>query len=458
MSKGKKAKLTAIEAKHRQLKLENIALDRMLPHPDNARTHSRQQIRLLGRSIRKHGPMRPILLDTSNQIIAGHGICAAAKLEGMTHFPAIRVDDLTPAQVRAYSILDNRLAEKSQWDKKKLTNELKFLSEAGFSIDDLGFEVAEVDILVSEIAEQDEAGDDDLPACPSGKPVSKLGDCWVLGQHRLVCADALNLNSYATLLGNECAEFVFTDPPYNVKIGGHVSGKGRIRHREFAMASGEQSSEEFASFLAKIFALATQHSIPGAIQQYCMDWRHVHEISLAGRRTYGDNLLNICVWRKTNAGMGSFYRSQHELIFVFRNGNQPHINNIELGRHGRSRSNVWDYAGVNTFKTGRADELKMHPTVKPVGLVADAIKDCSSRGGIVLDPFCGSGTILVASEKTGRVARALEIDPIYVDVAVRRWEKYTGQFAIHESSGLTFGEIKETRDEEEGSLRQRGLK
>ena len=204
------------------------------------------------------------------------------------------------------------------------------------------------------------------------------------------------------------------------------------------------TSTQFTDFLARVFQQAGNHSIRGAIHQICMDWRHAREMLAAGDRVYHE-LLNICVWNKTNAGMGSLYRSQHELIFVWQNGKGPHTNNIELGRHGRTRSNVWTYAGVNTFKRARMDELAMHPTVKPVALVSDAIKDCSSRGDLILDPFAGSGTILIAAERTGRRARALEIDPHYVDVAIRRWQNYSGRLARHLDTCLMLDELEERR-------------
>jgi DNA modification methylase len=240
------------------------------------------------------------------------------------------------------------------------------------------------------------------------------------------------------------AEFVFTDPPYNVAIDGHVCGLGRVRHREFAMGCGEMSEAEFTAFLKAVFALLAENSVEGSIHQICMDWRHIWEMLGAGRTVYSE-LKNLCVWNKTNAGMGSFYRSKHELVFVWKSGTAPHTNNFELGQHGRHRSNVWDYAGVNTMRAGRLQELAMHPTVKPTALVADAIKDCSRRGGLVLDPFCGSGTILIAAERTGRNARALEIDPNYVDVAVRRWQSYTGKPAILAGPGETFETTEEQR-------------
>jgi hypothetical protein len=230
---------------------------------------------------------------------------------------------------------------------------------------------------------------------------------------------------------------MFADPPYNVPIDGHVSGLGSIKHREFAMASGEMTKDQFTEFLKTVFANASALSLDGAIHFVCMDWRHMSEVLSAGDSVYSE-LKNLCVWNKDNGGMGLFYRSKHELIFVFKVGSAAHVNTVELGRSGRYRTNVWDYAGVNTLRPGRLDDLAMHPTVKPVALVIDAIKDCSRRGDFVLDPFGGSGTTLVAAEKCGRAARVLEIDPGYVDVSIRRWQQLTGHKAINATTGKTF--------------------
>ena len=354
--------------------------------------------------------------------------------------PVLRIEHLNPDEIRAYIIADNRLAEKSGWDRALLAIELQGLSEIGFEIDAIGFEPAEFDILLEEADEAAGAdGPDDIVPVTEKLRVSKSGSLWICGNHRVFCGDARDGQHYGRVLDGEKASFVFTDPPYNVKIAGHVSSRG---HDEFAMASGEMSPDEFSAFLECVFRLMTTHSCDGSLHQICMDWRHIGEIISAGKNVFHE-LKNICVWCKTNAGMGSLYRSQHEFILVWLNGTGAHVNNVELGRHGRSRSNVWTYPGVNTFKRGRNDELRMHPTVKPVALVADAIKDCSLRGAVVLDPFLGSGTTLIAAEKTGRKARGLEIDPRYVDVTVRRWQAYTGKPALQADTGLTFEQVEE---------------
>jgi DNA modification methylase len=288
------------------------------------------------------------------------------------------------------------------------------------------------------------AADDHVPEAPTGPPISRLGDLWTLGQHRLLYGDARDPACYAQLLGGRTADLVFTDPPYNVHINGHVSGNGRVRHREFAMASGEMSEAEFTQFLSTTLGHAVNVSRDGALHFVCMDWRHVFELFSIGRALY-DDCLNLCVWNKDNGGMGSFYRSKHELVAVFKVGTAPHINNVELGRHGRNRTNVWDYAGVNTFKAGRLHELASHPTVKPVALVADVLRDASRRSDLVLDPFAGSGTTIIAAEKTGRKAYALEIDPTYADVIIQRLQSYTGKSARLAATGATFEELAEQR-------------
>jgi DNA modification methylase len=275
-----------------------------------------------------------------------------------------------------------------------------------------------------------------------GPSVAKPGDLWLLGEHRILCGDSLDPRSYERLLGGERAAMVFTDPPYNVPIEGHVSGLGAVKHREFSMASGEMSEAQFTDFLTRLCKLAAQHSDDGSLHYVFMDWRHLAELLAAGKAAYSE-LKNLCVWAKTNAGMGSLYRSQHELVAVFKNGKSSHHNNVQLGRFGRHRSNLWTYPGMTSIAraTDEGALLEMHPTVKPVRLVADAILDASARRDIVLDPFLGSGTTLIAAERVGRRARGIELDPAYVDVAIRRWQRDTGNTAVHADRQKTFDEL-----------------
>ena len=430
-----------------QMNIESVAVRELRPYANNARTHSKKQIRQIANSIKKFGFCNPVLMDDQKQVIAGHGRVEAAKLLGIDAVPAVRLSHLSDADKRAYILADNKLAEKAGWDREILAIELQGLIELDYEVELTGFETPEIDLILED--QRDAKGsasgpEDEIPARASGTVVSQTGDLWLLGEHRLICGDARETSSYAALLQGEKAQFVFTDPPYNVKIEGNVCGLGRIHHDEFAMASGEMSQAQFTEFLEQVFHQLANNSLDGSIHDVCMDWRHMSEMLAAGHKVYNE-LKNVCVWNKTNAGMGTFYRSKYELVFLWKLGSAAHINNFELGQHGRHRTNVWDYAGVNTLQASRRDELALHPTVKPVALVADAIKDCSSRGALVLDPFCGSGTVLIAAERTGRKARALEIDAHYVDVAIRRWQTYSGKSAVLAATNQTFEEVEEQR-------------
>jgi DNA modification methylase len=419
------------------------------PRTNNPRTHAKKQIQQIAASIKEFGFISPVLVDGADGIIAGHGRVEAAMLIGMSDVPAVCVDHLTPAQVRAYVLADNKLAENAGWDRALLALELQELSvDLNFDVTVTGFETAEIDLLIQDLNQGTSDEADEVPDVDRAEPpVSRPGDIWRIGNHVLLCGDALNNDNYAKLLGSKKAQMVFTDPPYNVAIAGNVSGLGKVKHREFAMASGEMSPDEFTKFLETAFIRFAQFSSDGSIHFICMDWRHIRELLDAGTKPYRE-LKNLCVWAKTNAGMGSLYRSQHELVFVFKNGSAPHINNVELGRFGRSRSNVWHFAGQNTFGGDRETELAMHPTVKPVALVADAILDCSKRDGMVLDAFAGSGTTLIAAEKTGRHGYGIEIDPYYVDTIIRRFEAVYSVKAKHTDSNLDFAAMSHRRSRE----------
>lgn len=427
----------------RDLKLELVPVSALKPYPRNARTHSRKQIRQIANSIELFGWTNPILVDRNGSIIAGAGRHAAAGILGLECVPVIRLEGLTEAQFRAYVIADNKLAEKAGWDRELLGLELQGLMEMelDFDLTATGFEMPEIDLVLSEANEEtDEEPDWQAPSDTPLSAITQFGDVWQLGPHRLSCADATESLSYDRLMGGEQAEMVFTDPPYNVRVQSIV-GRGSCKHREFAMASGEMSAPDFVAFLESWLGLAAAHSIDGAVHFVCMDWRHCPELHTAGDRVYSE-LLNLCVWVKPNGGMGSLYRSQHELVFVFQMGSAAPINNVELGRYGRNRTNVWTYAGMNSFGSGRDQALAAHPTVKPVAMVRDAILDCSNRGGIVLDAFVGSGTTLLAAHRTGRRGYGLEIDPAYVDLALRRFRGLTGIEPVHSGTGLTLAQLE----------------
>ena len=416
------------------------------PNKRNSRTHSKKQIGQITKSILRFDFTCPILADENSYIICGHGRWQAAIELNLKKVPVVVISGLNDAEKRALALADNKIAQNSGWDREKLAAELgelaTLLPQFNLDLDITGFEPAEFDALVADFGASDQDPIDE-PAKLALLPISRKGDFWLLGHHRLLCGDASVEADMRTLMGSERGAMVFADPPYNVRIT-PIVGRGKVKHREFASAFGEMSPDEFTNFLARTLSLAAQCSTDGSIHFVCMDWRHLSEALDAGKRVYAE-LKNMIVWVKTNAGQGSFYRSQHEHILVFKNGDGPHQNNIELGRHGRSRSNVWTYAGVNSFRAGRMDELSIHPTVKPVALVADAMRDCPRRGDIILDPFIGSGTTILAAERVGRRGYGIEIDPQYVDAAIRRWQDFTKRDVVLKGTGQTFDEVAVAR-------------
>jgi DNA modification methylase len=426
-----------------------LPVDALLPDPSNPRNHTHEQILAIARSIETFGFAAPIMVDKGNRVVAGHGRLEAAKLLGLAEVPVIRLEHLSEQQAKAYMLADNKLTDRSSWDDRKVAVVLKELSEItlDFEIEATGFEPPEIDLRIQSLDPPEDGGPADAAdefEATDGPPVSKLGDLWVLGPHRLFCGSALDSHAYGVLLDGAKASAVFTDPPYNVPVKGHVGGKGQKKHREFQMAAGEMTGAEFTGFLSDAFRLMVAHSDDNATFYACMDWRHVLEIGEA-IRAIDFETLNLCVWVKPNGGMGSLYRSRHEFVFVFAKRGAKRVNNVQLGRHGRNRTNVWNYPGMNSFgRRGRTRGLDLHPTVKPIAMVSDAILDVTRRGDIVLDSFSGSGTILLSAERTGRRGYAIELDPGYVDTAILRWERMTKQKAIH-SSGKTFEEIKGER-------------
>ncbi|HEV7737840.1 MAG TPA: DNA methyltransferase [Chlamydiales bacterium] len=404
----------------------------MTPDTRNARTHSKRQVSQIVSSIQQFGYTNPLLIDENGVIIAGHGRLLAAKSLGMTEIATIELRHLNDVQKRTLRLADNKIALNAGWDTDQLKIELGQLAalNVDFDLTITGFSTGELDILLEGHVDPQ----DDLIPEPSVDPRAQAGDVWACGEHRIGCGDGRSPDFLKQVVGEGISiDVAFLDPPYNVRINGHANAKGR--HREFKMASGEMNEKEFIAFLEESLATASQVSRDGAVHFVCMDWRHVEELSKVGRQIY-DSLLNICVWNKSNAGMGSLYRSKYELVFVFRVGSAQHFNAVELGRHGRNRSNVWEYASVNSLGGSRHEDLSFHPTVKPISLVADAIQDVTKRGDIVLDSFLGSGTTLLAAERSGRIFRGTEIDPIYVDIAMARWESMTGKRAtlIHRRS------------------------
>ncbi len=411
-------------ANHR-LKVVYNPLSELAPDPRNARTHSKKQVEQIAASIRAFGFTNPILADPEGNLIAGHGRLRAARQLGLEQVPVITLSGLSEAQKKALRLADNKIALNAGWDTEILKLELAELSVPEIDIDLTltGFSMGEIDVLLDESVDPD---DEAIPPVPE-QPEVQSGDIWQLGEHRIGCGDGRDVAFLRKVVGEgvsvDCA---FLDPPYNVKINGHANAKGR--HREFAMASGEMKAPEFQRFLAETLGACAKVSREGAVHFVCMDWRHMDDVMASSAGIYNE-LLNICVWNKSNAGMGSLYRSKHEMIFVYRVGERAHTNNVELGKHGRNRTNVWDYASVNSMKGSRREDLALHPTVKPVAMVADAICDVTARGDLVLDIFLGSGTSLIAAERVGRAFRGIDIDPAYVALAIQRWSDITGKNA-----------------------------
>lgn len=430
-----------------ELKLTNADISALKPWPNNPRSHPKKQLKQLAKNIELFGFTSPILVSQDNHIIAGHGRVEAAKLAGLEEVPAIILPDLSKDQLRAIVIADNKLALNASWDQEKLAIELDSLVQVNFDLNATGFSLAEIDIILDDVAEANPNGSkapEDKFEPATGTPVTRRGDLWLMGGHKVLCGDAQNPADFATLMGEEQADMAFLDSPYNVEIDKNVCGKGSVKHREFAMASGEMSQAEFTAFLTVTHTNVASVLRDGAIIFSCMDWRHTREMLDAGESAFTE-LKNLIVWNKTNAGMGSFYRSQHELIFVFKHGTAEHTNNFGLGGTGRYRSNLWVYPGISSMSADRAEQLAAHPTAKPVAMVADAIKDCSKRGEVILDCFGGGGATAIAAHKTGRLARLIEYDELYCDTIIKRWEKLTGKKAVLASSGMPFEDVADQR-------------
>jgi DNA modification methylase len=421
------------------------AISAVKPSPHAARQHNRHQRHKLLSLLKKFGQVTPIIVDENYAIVDGHAVYEAMLELGYDEIAVIVVANRTEAEIRALRLALNRISQDTQWDAPKLKAEFEALIALSFDLDLTGFGAVEIDMALSIDAPagntvEEVAAADVEPQ--NGPTVTQPGDIWHLGRHVVACGDARDAGHLRALVGEARVTVVFTDPPYNVKISGFVSGLGKNQHREFAMASGEMARDEFVAFLAAFISALKPTLIDGAIIFIAMDWRHIGEL-LDAAAQHDLEHKNLCVWVKSNAGMGTFYRSQHKLVFVFKHGDAPHQNNFGLGQHGRSRSNVWQYRGVNAFGKDRTELLGVHPTCKPVAMIADALRDVSRRGDQILDPFLGSGSTLIAADETGRICIGNEIDPAYVDVAIRRWQRQTGRDAVSVSTGETFAAVAE---------------
>lgn len=424
-----------------ELKVEEIAIGKISPYAKNAKNHPEKQVQQIASSIKQYGFNNPILIDENNEVIAGHGRLVAAKVIGLDTVPAIRLSHLSEAQKRAYRLADNKISENGGWNEDLLRLEISELETIcdDLDINIIGFDDVELDVLMNPEQKDADPKANNVPYISESEIVSKVGDIWNIGEHRIICGNSLEQETFKKLLGSRRADMVLSDVPYNVKIQGHVCGSGNIKHKEFAMASGEMSVDEFTKFLSTNFVLCAKFSRPGSLHYNFIDWRHVGEMLSAGRGAFTD-FINMCVWVKSSGSMGSLYRSQHELCFIFKNGKEPHINNVELGKHGRYRTNAWFYAGVNSFGKHKND-IKFHPTVKPTELLKDAILDVTKRGDLVLDCFLGSGSTLLAAHQAKRICYGIELEPLYVDTAIRRFRDMFGIDAIRESDGKTYSEL-----------------
>lgn len=420
-----------------------VATRKLRPSKRNARTHSKKQKEQLANVILRFGYTTPVVVDENLEVLCGHLRLETARELGIEEIPTIVLAGLSAGDKRLFAIADNKIAANAGWDRGVLAAEFAeirlLLADQNVELEITGFETAEIDALALDLTDPEHEPPDAIPPLDPENPVTQPGDLWKLNTHRLLCADARDETAFRKLMGTELASMACVDPPYNLKIS-KIVGRGRTKHREFPFASGEMSGSQFPDFTKTWMALAKRYSENGSIHFCFIDWRHLAELLAAGANVYS-KLKAIAVWVKTNPGQGSLYRSQHEFVAVFKNGEAPHRNNVELGKHGRNRSNVWTYAGVNTFRAGRMDDLSAHPTVKPTALVADAMRDCSRRGEIILDCFMGSGTTILAAEKVGRRAYGMELDSLYVDLAIRRWQSFTGRDAILSATGQTFDEL-----------------
>lgn len=427
--------------------IEYVPLSSLKPYSNHARRHSADKIRRLRNNINEFGFIVPLLVDANGVLVSGHARYLAATELGLDRVPVIRITDLNDAQIKAFRIADNRLAELAEWDTAALAVEFELIIEARLDVELTGFSAPEIDQVFGEfeiISNEDDDEEDLTP--PIGEPVSRPGDVWHMENHVVLCGNSLETSSFERLMGQSRAAMIWSDPPYNVAINGHVSGNGRHQHREFKMASGEMSEEAFSGFLEIVISIACRFSHPNAPVYLFMDWRHAPTLQCVAAKLKLVQ-VNLCVWVKSNAGMGSFYRSQHELIFVFAKEGAKLLNNVELGRYGRNRSNVWQYPGANSIRGEARDALADHPTPKPVRLLADAILDVTRQADIVLDMFLGGGATLIACERTKRRCRGIEIDPAYVDVSVRRWQRETGRTARLKATGESFEQVMHRRNQ-----------
>ena len=427
--------------------VEKVPVGDIMAPPWPLKPPSSAAITLCMRNMERYGHPCPILVDDDRTVIEGLEFVAAAHKLGWTHINVVRVSGLSGIEARALALTLAKLPELSDWDEDALRMVIEDVISFDSDILDLtGFSMGEIDLILDpQSAEPAENPLDALPdLSPDGKIVSRAGDVFLLGDNRILCGDSQKPDAFNQLLDSEKARAVITDPPYNIQIANNVSGLGKTKHDDFAMAVGEMSFDTFSAFLKTMFAQYIGCLLPGGLIYVFMDRRHLEEL-FAAARLAGLTIVDLAIWGKMSGGMGGLYRSQYEPCAVFKSGNHPHLNNVQLGKYGRYRTNVWQHRGLSSFGKGRAEALAAHPTVKPVNLLAEIVKDCTRRGDIIVDPFLGSGSTILAAQKTGRRCFGIELEPGYVDIAIKRWEAMTGGQAVHTDSGLTFAELRALR-------------
>lgn len=429
-----------------QIRVDHVSPELLKAPERRLRIRSRVKLAAIARSISEFGFLIPIVVDPQLKIIAGIGRWEAARELKLTSVPIIRVEHLTDAQLRLFAIADNKLPEGVAWDHGELLLEIQEIELIApeLELTSSGLEIAEIDTLYGR-ARTTELADFDEPApVEEGPAINRSGDLWQLGRHVLACGDARDAALIKAMVGDRQARLLLSDPPWNLKIEGVVSGNGRVKHADFEMAAGEMTRDEFQHFLAEFLTASLPQLMDGALAYLFMDWRNLDTLCAAANHTRLEQ-KNLLVWCKDSPGMGSLYRSQHELIGLFKHGTAAHLNNIQLGRHGRNRSNVLFYPGMNGFGKGRSKALQTHPTCKPVSLLADIMLDASAPGDLILDPFGGSGSTLIAGEKVDRDACLVELHPPFADAIVRRFEALTHEEAVHLETGQTFAELAAER-------------
>lgn len=422
--------------------IERVLIAALISNPRHTRRVIAVQVRRMKRSIQAFNFNVPILIDAQGRIVSGHIRVEALKALGHTEVLSIRLEHLTPEQVEAFAIAENRLVETGEFDDAMLGLVFKDLSalDLDFSLDVTGFTMAEIDLKIEGLDQDVDSEDPDERSVEAGPAIVRLGELWTLGSHRLICGSSLEREVWMRLMDGCLAAMMIADLPYNCVISGHVSSTAKFR--EFAMASGEMTEEEFQAFLLSASQMMAEFSAEGALAYKFMDWRNVESLLRAAGEAF-DALINICIWVKDQAGMGSFYRSAHEMIVVSKKGKAAHQNHVQLGRFGRDRRNTFHHPGANAFlRSGEdAEFAAQHATPKPVQMLADILMDASSRGDLVVDPFCGSGSTLIAAERMGRRCNAIELDPLYCDLIIRRWQRHTGQVAVRED-GTAFSALE----------------